>query len=280
MPGLAHRRRPIDLGNPHPRTRQHPRRHPPRRHRRNRTRIHLPRRHLPQHRRRPPRRHRPIHPRPHRDHRRRRSHRIRRPTRCPTGRALRLVNGCLDRPPSRRPASARGLDRWSRARLTSPRLDRSHQDELHPQRAPRNSRLPRHPEAHHPAVHSPRRPTWPHSAPILRLDRQSRRPQHAHTDPARDARRVCVDPALTGTPRRPPRPRRAGHLRRRPHALLEHRPRQMASHRHLVARGSHLALTARGEVPLGTHLVRPRPEKPDSSRTSAGIIESVGPPGP
>jgi hypothetical protein len=70
MPGLAHRRRPRDLGHPHPRPRQHPRRHPPRRPRRNRARLHLPRRQLPQHRRRATSRHRPIDPRLHRDERR------------------------------------------------------------------------------------------------------------------------------------------------------------------------------------------------------------------
>lgn len=50
----------------------------------------------------------------------------------------------------------------------------------------------------------------------------------------------------------------------------------MAGHRHLVAPGAHLALNARAGRSLCTHLVRPRPEKPDSSRIPAGIIESVG----
>ena len=39
---------------------------------------------------------------------------------------------------------------------------------------------------------------------------------------------------------------------------------------------SRLGLTARGEAPPDTHLMRPRPDKPNSSHTSAGIIGSVG----
>ncbi|MBE8146596.1 alpha/beta fold hydrolase [Brevibacterium casei] len=145
--------------------------------------------------------------------------------------------------------------------------------------SPAPARPPCRPVAHHRAARSSRWPTGPHSAPIVRLDRQSRRPRHAHTHPPRVERRLRADPALTSTPRRPPGARRVGDLRRRPHARLEHRPRPLAGHRHLVAPGSHLGLTARAETPLGTHLVRPRPEKPNSSRTSAGIIRSVGLPG-
>ena len=117
-----------------------------------------------------------------------------------------------------RPAT-RGTDRRARTRLTSPRLDRSHQDQLRPQRTARSSRAPRDPVAHPRPAGSHSRPAGPHPAPLLRLDRPSRRPHHADPDPPRHQRRLRADPALTSTPRRPPGPRRAGDLRRRPHPL-------------------------------------------------------------